>query len=79
MTPVPDRRPRARVAALAILALLAAVLVAHLAIGLSPVLLYGLVGGLILCLVIVGLDLLHSVERKLDRQRPGSRRDPTKL
>lgn len=62
---------RARQSALAILAALAIVLAVHLAIGLSDVLLYGFVGGLLGCLVVIGLDLLRNAQRAIDAALPG--------
>jgi Flp pilus assembly protein TadB len=63
--------PRARLSALAILAALAVVLALHLAIGLSEVVLFGLVGGLVGSLVVVGLDLLRNAQRAIERSLPG--------
>ena len=61
------REPRipqhTRQATLALLAALAVVLVVHLTIGLGDIVLFGLVGGLVGCLVVIGLDLLHNAQR----------------
>ena len=62
---------RARQAALALFAALVLVLIAHLAIGLSDVLLFGMVGGLVGSLVVVGLDLLRNAQRAVDAAMPG--------
>ncbi|MFN8512609.1 MAG: hypothetical protein U0232_24765 [Thermomicrobiales bacterium] len=53
---------RARQSALVLLAALVVVLVIHATIGLNDVLLYGLVGGLVGCLVVIGLDLLRNAQ-----------------
>ena len=66
-----DKIPnRARQSAVVLLAALAAVLVIHLTFGLSDVLLYGMVGGLVGCLVVIGLDLLRNAQRKMDATLP---------
>ena len=57
---------RAKQAALALVAALAAVLVLHLTIGLNDVLLFGLVGGLLGSLVVIGLDLLRNAQRAIE-------------
>jgi O-antigen ligase len=57
---------RARQSAIVLLAALAAVLVIHLTFGLSDVLLFGLVGGIVGSLVVIGLDLLRNAQRKMD-------------
>ena len=57
---------RARRAALALLALLAAVLIVRLTFGLPRLVFFGLAGGLLFSLAIIGLDLLHNAARKLD-------------
>lgn len=57
---------RARQSALVLLAALAVVLAIHATIGLNDVLLYGLVGGLVGCLVIIGLDLLRNAQSTMD-------------
>lgn len=66
MTPEPTSPRRARGIALTLLALLALVLIVRLAFDLPPIIFFGLVGGLVMSLVIVGLDLLHSIERKIE-------------
>ena len=62
---------RARLATLALFAALVLVLIAHLAIGLSDVLLFGLVGGLVGSLVVVALDLVRNAQRTVDAAMPG--------
>ena len=57
---------RARQSALALFAALVLVLIVHLAIGLSDVVLFGLVGGLVGSLVVVALDLLRNAQRAAD-------------
>lgn len=57
---------RARQSALVLLAALAVVLAIHATIGLNDVLLYGLVGGLVGCLVIIVLDLLRNAQSAMD-------------
>jgi hypothetical protein len=66
MTPEPTSPRRARGVALALLALLALVLIVRLTFSIPPIIFFGLVGGLVMSLVIVGLDLVHSIERKID-------------
>ena len=51
------RRPRQ--AALLLVLVLAALAVVHTTVGLSPPILYGVGGGLLVSLLIVGLDWLH--------------------
>ena len=58
---------RTRQMTLALLAALAVVLVVHLTIGLGDILLFGLVGGLMGCLVVIGLDLLHNAQLATER------------
>jgi hypothetical protein len=53
-----------------VLAALALVLAIHLTFGLSDILLYGLVGGLVGCLVVIGLDLLRNAQRAIDSAPP---------
>jgi len=66
---------RTRRAALALLAALAVVLVVQLTIGLGDILLFGLVGGLLGSLVVIGFDLLHNAQRATERTS-GPRDDP---
>ncbi len=63
MIPAPAPPSRARGTALGLLAGIGLVLLIQLVIGLPTLIVYGLIGGLLLSLVIVGLDLLHTVER----------------
>lgn len=65
MIPEPASSSRARGTVLGLLAGIVLVLLIRLTVGLSPLVFYGLIGGLVMSLIIVGLDLLHSVERKL--------------
>ncbi len=58
---------RTRQATLVFLAALAVVLLIHLTVGLGDILLFGLVGGLVGCLVVIGLDLLHNAQRATER------------
>ena len=69
MKPTSGDNARARAIVLTILGLLVAVVIAHLAIGLPLYLLYGLGGGLIFCLIIVGRDRLLDAQRSLDKPR----------
>lgn len=75
--PGPGRRfgvpGRARQAALALAAALVVVLAMHLTIGLPEVLLYGLVGGLLGSLVVIGLDLLRNAQRAIEANLPEPR------
>jgi hypothetical protein len=76
-TPKTNRRfarsERAKQAALGLVAALAAVLVIHLTIGLNDVLLFGLVGGLLGSLVVIGLDLLRNAQRAIESSLPAPR------
>ena len=67
---LPDR---ARQAALALVAALGVVLVMHLTIGLNDVLLFGLVGGLVGSLIVIGLDLLRNAQRAIGSSLPEPR------
>ena len=75
---------RTRQAMLALLAALAIVLAIHLTVGLGDILLFGLVSGLVGCLVVIGLDLLHNTQRatehaletRADRDRRTERNEP---
>ena len=49
------------------------VLVIHLTIGLNDVLLFGLVGGLVGSLVVIGLDLLRNAQRAIESSLPEPR------
>jgi uncharacterized protein (DUF58 family) len=69
MTPTSSTPQRARRAALTLLALLALVLIVRLLVGLPAIVFFGLAGGLVFSLVIIGLDLLHNAARKLDTER----------
>ena len=62
--PSPARTDNARAgrAAIAILGLIALVLIAYLIVGFDPVILYGLLGGLVGCLIVVGLDRLRALQ-----------------
>ena len=62
--PPPDRddSARARHAAIALLGLIALVLIVYLFVGFDPVILYGLLGGLAGCLLVVGLDRLRALQ-----------------
>lgn len=71
-TPAPAR---GRFLIPALLALLAAVALIHLLVGLPEFLLYGLAGGLIFCLLIAGRDRLLTAQRQLDREREARRKD----
>lgn len=65
--------PRARQAALALVGALAVVLALHLAIGLGDVLLFGLVGGLLGSLAVIGLDLLRNAQAAIEAALPEPR------
>lgn len=67
MRPQHPSPTRTRIIARALLVLLALVLILRL-LGLSPYLAYGLAGGLLACLIVIGLDRLHSIERALDER-----------
>lgn len=58
--------------------LLALVAIVHLAIGLPDFLLFGLVGGLALCLLVVLRDSLLTARQQLERQDKEQRRDGEK-
>lgn len=45
-------------------------------VGLPDVIAYGLAGGLVACLVIIGLDRLHSAERRLSERDDTSDQPP---
>ncbi len=66
----PPQPARTRPIALALLALLAAVFILNLIVGLPQFILYGLVGGLVFCLIIVGRDALLAAQRTLDTPPP---------
>ncbi len=66
---------RAQQSALALVAALVLVLIVHLAIGLSDVVLFGLVSGLVGSLVVVGLDLLRNAQRAADAAMLGGSDD----
>jgi hypothetical protein len=75
MMPESSSSERPRRAALDLLTLLALVLIVRLLVGLPPIVFFGLAGGLVFSLVIIGLDLFHNAARKLDASlddRPGS-------
>lgn len=67
---LPDR---AKQAALALVTALGVVLVIHLTIGLNEVVLFGLVGGLVGSLVVIGLDLLRNAQRAIESSLPKPR------
>jgi hypothetical protein len=60
MTPEPTSPRRARGVALTLLALVALVLIVRLTFSIPPIVFFGLIGGLVMSLIIVGLDLLHT-------------------
>lgn len=72
----PPPPARARPIALALLALLAAVFILNLIVGLPQFLLYGIAGGLVFCLIIVGRDALLAAQRALDTPPPPEQPDP---
>lgn len=65
---------RARLLIPLLLALVALVAIVRLSIGLPDFLLYGLVGGLVFCLLIVGRDTLLAAQRHLDKTDEDHRR-----
>lgn len=75
MIPAPAPPNRARSTALGLLAGIGLVLLIQLVIGIPTLIVYGLIGGLLLSLVIVGLDLLHTVERTSDAPEPPAASD----
>lgn len=75
MNKPPPASSRARVLIPLFLGLLALVVVVHLIIGLPEFLLYGLVGGLIFCVLIVGRDTLLAAQRNVEKRDEDRRRD----
>lgn len=69
MIPEPASPSRARGTIVGLLAGIGAVLLIQLVVGLPILVFYGLVGGLIMSLIVVGLDLLHGAERTMGRDR----------
>jgi hypothetical protein len=72
--PPPARLP-SRVLILILLALLILVALGRLLFGLPDFLLYGLAGGLIFCLLIIGRDRLLAAQRRLDSGQEAYRGD----
>ncbi len=66
---LPQHPSPARTRAIALALAAALVIVAVLwRVGLHDTIIYGLAGGLVACLVIIGLDRLHSAERRLSER-----------
>jgi hypothetical protein len=75
----PDQPAPARPPVIA-LALAAALLIVAMLwrMGLPDVIAYGLGGGLVACLIIISLDRLHSVERRLNKRDAANDEPPRK-
>ncbi len=68
--PAPPRPARSSAIALALLALLAAVVIVNLLVSLPQFLFYGIAGGLVFCLLIIGRDALLATQHTLDTPSP---------
>ena len=68
MSAPPPTRGRVRVL-IPLLLLLILVVLGHFLFGLPDFLTYGLAGGLIFCLLIIGRDRLLAAQRQLDQQQ----------
>jgi hypothetical protein len=67
MNPEPARPAPARTIITVLLGLFAAVLIVQLIVGLPQFVFYGLIGGLVFCLIIVGRDRLLAAQRMMER------------
>lgn len=67
MKPEPTRPAPTRTILTVLLALFATVLIVQLIVGLPQFIFYGLVGGLVFCLIIVGRDRLLAAQRMMER------------
>ena len=70
MNPQPTRPAQTRTIITVLLAFFAAVLIVQLIIGLPQFVFYGLIGGLVFCLIIVGRDRLLAAQRMLEPPPP---------
>ena len=78
MNPEPARPAPTRTIITVLLALFAAVLIVQLIVGLPQFVFYGLIGGIIFCLIIVGRDRLLAAQRMMEpppSQEPPSDND----
>ncbi len=66
MKPVPSRPAPTRAIIIVMLALFAAVLIVQMIVGLPRFVFYGLIGGLVFCLLIIGRDRLLTTQRMLE-------------
>ncbi|HEY8602631.1 MAG TPA: hypothetical protein VIL85_29705 [Thermomicrobiales bacterium] len=66
MNQPPPRPARTRAIITILLALFAAVLIVQVIVGLPQFVFYGLIGGLVFCLIIVGRDRLLAAQRMME-------------
>jgi purine-cytosine permease-like protein len=66
MNPEPARPAPTRTIITILLALFAAVLIVQLIVGLPQFVFYGLIGGLVFCMIIVGRDRLLAAQRMME-------------
>jgi len=70
MKPVPARPAPTRTIIIALLALFAVVLIVQLIVDLPQFVFYGLIGGLIFCVIIIGRDRLLAAQQMLEPPPP---------
>jgi len=79
MNPQPARPAPTHTIIIVLLALFAVVLIVQLLIGLPQFVFYGLIGGLVFCLIIIGRDRLLAAQRMMEPppiQEPPPTREP---
>ncbi len=70
MNPQPAPPAPTRTIIIVLLAIFAVVLIVQLIVGLPQFVLYGLIGGLVFCLIIIGRDRLLTAQRMLEPPPP---------